>query len=78
MWSGDGSWARAESRDGEPPTVTQGGARRLWDALDAIRERWLRESALPCYGARAKAEPDGTTTLWRGRGQWAWKAVRHP
>lgn len=78
MWSDDGSWARAESRDGELPTVTQGGPRRLWDALDAIRERWLREGDLPCYGARAKVEPDGTTTLWRGRGQWAWKAVREP
>lgn len=78
MWADDGSWARAESRDSEAPTVTQGGPRRLWDALDAVRTRWLREGDLPCYGARAKVDPDGTTTLWRGRGAWAWKVVREP
>ncbi|SFP01152.1 methyltransferase domain-containing protein [Actinomadura madurae] len=78
MWSDDGSWARAESRDGELTTITQGGPRRLWDALDVIRARWLREGDLPCYGARAKVEPDGTTILWRGRGAWAWKVVRSP
>lgn len=78
MWSDDGSWARAESRDGELPTVAQGGPRRLWDALDGVRERWLREGDLPCYGARVKVEPDGATVLWRGRGSWAWKVVREP
>jgi protein-L-isoaspartate O-methyltransferase len=77
MWSGDGSWARAESHDGDT-TVTQGGHRRLWDALDAIRERWLHEGDLPCHGARVRVEPDGTTTLWRGRGAWAWKVALEP
>jgi protein-L-isoaspartate O-methyltransferase len=78
LWADDGSWARAEARDGEAVTITQGGPRRLWDALDAIRERWLREGDFPCYGARARVEPDGTTTLWRGGGAWAWRVVREP
>jgi hypothetical protein len=78
MWADDGSWARAESRDGEAATITQGGPRRLWNTLDAVRTRWLREGDLPCYGAQAMVEPDGTTTLWRGRGASAWKVVREP
>lgn len=78
IWADDGSWARAESRDGAAPIVTEGGPRRLWEALDAVRERWLRDGDLPCYGARATVDPDGTTTLWRGHGAGAWKAVRRP
>jgi protein-L-isoaspartate O-methyltransferase len=78
MWADDGSWARAESLDGGNPEITQGGPRRLWDALDAVRERMLAEGDLPCYGARVRVEPDGTTTVWRGRGAWAWKVVREP
>jgi protein-L-isoaspartate O-methyltransferase len=78
MWAGDGSWARAESHRGDNPIVTQGGPRRLWDALDAVRIRWLREGDLPCYGAQVRVDPDGTTTLRRGRGARAWQAVLEP
>ncbi len=49
----DGSWSRSTSRDGEAPTVHQSGPRRLWDILDDIRHRWLREGSLPVYGATA-------------------------
>jgi SAM-dependent methyltransferase len=78
MWTDDGSWARADDLGERGALVTQGGTRRLWDALDAIRRRWLRDGDLPCFGARVKVDPDGTTTLWRGRGKWAWKVVRRP
>ncbi|GAA2618669.1 methyltransferase domain-containing protein [Actinomadura fulvescens] len=67
MAHSDGSWARAvEAPDGEV-TVHQGGPRRLWDLLDAIRARWLREGSLPVNGARATIAPDGVITLRRGR-----------
>ena len=34
----DGSWARASEVGSESPVVHQGGARRLWDLLDEIRD----------------------------------------
>lgn len=64
----DGSWARAHA-DGpkEPVTVHQGGSRRLWDMLEAIRDRLNTVGVLPVYGARVTITPDGETTLSRGR-----------
>ncbi|GIH23921.1 protein-L-isoaspartate O-methyltransferase [Acrocarpospora phusangensis] len=63
----DGSWARAESTGGDPPTVHQGGPRRLWDELDHVRDYWLQHGALPLYGARVRVSPDGAIRLQRGR-----------
>lgn len=68
----DGSWARARSLDGRSlPLVYQGGPRRLWDELDAVRETWLREGAAPFLGARAMVLEDGTVKLARG----SWRAT---
>ncbi|WP_435865128.1 protein-L-isoaspartate O-methyltransferase family protein [Streptomyces spectabilis] len=64
----DGSWARAsaDSRRASP-TVHQGGPRRLFDALERIRNRLNTWGELPVYGARVAITPDGETTLSRGR-----------
>ncbi|MFM9445263.1 methyltransferase domain-containing protein [Streptomyces acidiscabies] len=63
----DGSWARAETKPvSRTATVHQGGPRRLYDMLDAIRWRWLEHGELPVYGARVTITPDGATTLTRG------------
>ena len=62
----DGSWARAEQRDGEV-TVHQSGPRRLWDRLDEVRDHWIRYGELPFRGARVLVEPDGVIQLRRGR-----------
>ncbi|MCY0961491.1 methyltransferase domain-containing protein [Streptomyces sp. H27-H5] len=63
----DGSWSRATTpADSATTTVHQGGPRRLWDELDAIRLRWLQHGELPVYGARVTIDPDGTTRLTRG------------
>ncbi|GGO16117.1 hypothetical protein GCM10010116_32480 [Microbispora rosea subsp. aerata] len=67
----DGSWARAEQIGREPPTVHQGGPRRLWDVLDEARDYWLQHGALPLYGANVTITPDGVIHLQRGR----WKAT---
>lgn len=67
----DGSWARAEGRWTDPPTVHQAGPRRLWDELERIRHRLNREGILPVYGAAVRIDPDGTTHLKRG----AWSAT---
>ncbi|WP_308250647.1 methyltransferase domain-containing protein [Nonomuraea rhizosphaerae] len=66
----DGSWARAEERDGAV-SVHQSGPRRLWSYLDAVRDRWIRDGELPFHGARAAVSPDGVITLTRG----AWTAT---
>ncbi|PRX70061.1 protein-L-isoaspartate(D-aspartate) O-methyltransferase (PCMT) [Nonomuraea fuscirosea] len=66
----DGSWARAEEREGDV-TVHQGGPRRLWDHLDVVRDHWIRHGELPFRGARATIGHDGVITLRRGR----WKAI---
>lgn len=71
MVHADGSWARATGRRGEAPTVHQGGPRRLWDVLDAIRHDWLSDGGLPAYGAAAEVSPDGILRLRRG----AWHAT---
>jgi protein-L-isoaspartate O-methyltransferase len=67
----DGSWARATATVDGPPTIHQSGPRRLWDALDEIRRAWLRDGALPAYGASVTITPDGAITLTRGH----WQAV---
>ncbi|MEU5302205.1 methyltransferase domain-containing protein [Streptomyces noursei] len=65
----DGSWARVEGRWIDPPTVHQGGPRRLWDELERIRHRLNAEGGLPVYGAQVRVDPDGTTHL--SRGNWS-------
>ncbi|MFI9261229.1 protein-L-isoaspartate(D-aspartate) O-methyltransferase [Streptomyces sioyaensis] len=62
----DGSWARAEGRRTDPPTVHQSGPRRLWEELERIRHRLNTEGSLPVYGAMVRIYPDGTTRLKRG------------
>ncbi|MGH3885799.1 MAG: methyltransferase domain-containing protein [Pseudonocardiaceae bacterium] len=69
MLHSDGSWARATSAGGDAPTVHQSGPRRLWDILDDIRYRWLRDGSLPVYGATVTITPDGVCHLRRGRWQ---------
>ncbi|MEU1806029.1 methyltransferase domain-containing protein [Streptomyces sp. NPDC019937] len=66
----DGSWARASAEDSEPPTVHQSGPRRLWDALERVRNRLNAEGGLPLLGARVRITPDGVCHLSRGR----WRA----
>ncbi|MEU5159107.1 protein-L-isoaspartate(D-aspartate) O-methyltransferase [Streptomyces sp. NPDC020875] len=64
----DGSWARATAPDRRAsPTVHQGGPRRLWDALEGIRDRLNMWGELPVHGARVTITPDGVTTLSRGK-----------
>lgn len=67
----DGSWARAEGYWTEPPTVHQGGPRRLWAELERIRHFLNHEGTLPVYGARVRIDPDGTCHFQRG----AWTAT---
>ncbi|WP_406737590.1 methyltransferase domain-containing protein [Streptomyces sp. NBC_00853] len=62
----DGSWARAIGEWTDPPTVHQGGPRRLWDILERIRTRLNTEGGLPLYGARAHVTADGVIHLTRG------------
>lgn len=63
----DGSWARATAEGTDRPTVHQGGPRRLWDILDAIRHDWLATGELPVRGARVFISPDGRTVIARGK-----------
>ena len=68
MYHADGSWARAIGRHDQPPTVYQGGPRRLWDILDDIRTQWIRDGALPIRGAHVSIiTPDGVIHLNHGR-----------
>ncbi|MEV0438961.1 methyltransferase domain-containing protein [Streptomyces spectabilis] len=62
----DGSWARAEGRWTDPPTVHQGGLRRLWGELERIRHKLNMEGSLGLYGYRVRIEPDGVCRLERG------------
>ncbi len=71
MAHSDGSWARATAVGTGAPTVRQGGPRRLWDELDAVRDDWARRGWTPWLGARAVIDDDGTIRLSSG----AWKAV---
>lgn len=71
MAHADGSWAKATAMHDEPPTVHQGGPRRLWDVLDEVRHQWLVDGSLPLYGAWVTVTPDGVIHLQRGR----WKAT---
>jgi protein-L-isoaspartate O-methyltransferase len=66
----DGSWARATAEWTGPPEVHQGGPRRLWSALERIRNRLNAEGALPLLGAKVRITPDGVCHLSRGR----WRA----
>lgn len=70
----DGSWARATGTGDEPPTVHQGGPRRLWGILDGIRLSWLRDGSLPVHGADATITPDGAIHLRHGH----WRATLPP
>ncbi|WP_436745439.1 methyltransferase domain-containing protein [Streptomyces sp. URMC 129] len=63
----DGSWARATATGDDPPAVHQGGPRRLWNELDAIRSYWLSNGELPVRGARVLIKPDGRAVLARGK-----------
>lgn len=68
----DGSWAQASAKDEHAaPEITQGGPRRLWDALDDHREYWLSHGYLQLYGARAFIQADGVIRLARGK----WRAT---
>lgn len=64
----DGCWARART-DGprQSPAVHQGGPRRLWGTLEAIRDRLNTWGELPVYGSQVTITPDGQTTLSQGR-----------
>ncbi|MEW2117047.1 hypothetical protein AB0945_17995 [Streptomyces sp. NPDC005474] len=63
----DGSWARAHTAPGSrTTTIHQGGPRRLYAVLEAIRWRWIEHGELPVYGARVTITPEGETTLSRG------------
>ncbi|MET8563209.1 protein-L-isoaspartate(D-aspartate) O-methyltransferase [Streptomyces flaveolus] len=63
----DGSWARATAHGHlDSPEVHEAGPRRLWDALERIRNRLNKEGSLPVYGARVSITPTGVTTLSRG------------
>jgi protein-L-isoaspartate O-methyltransferase len=65
----DGSWARAEGRWTDPPTVHQAGPRRLWRDLERIRHKLNIEGSLGLYGYRVCIEPDGVCRIMRGN--WA-------
>ncbi len=66
MVHADGSWARAEQTGDGLAVVHQGGPRRLWYLLDEARDHWLRNGALPLYGAKVRITQDGTIHLRRG------------
>ncbi|WP_167502454.1 methyltransferase domain-containing protein [Streptomyces malaysiensis] len=63
----DGSWARASAMWIDPPTVHQGGPRRLWTLLERIRHRLNAEGGLPIYGSRVHITPDGVCHFTRGK-----------
>ncbi|MBQ0852886.1 protein-L-isoaspartate(D-aspartate) O-methyltransferase [Streptomyces sp. BH-SS-21] len=68
----DGAWARATATGFlTSPVAHESGPRRLWSALEKIRDRLNRGGSLPVYGARVAITPEGETTLTRGN----WKAV---
>lgn len=51
----------------QPPTVHQGGPRRLWTTLERIRHRLNAEGGLPIYGSRVHITPDGVCHFTRGK-----------
>ncbi|MET8981234.1 hypothetical protein ABZX85_37125 [Streptomyces sp. NPDC004539] len=65
----DGSWARATAEGLDAPDVHEGGPRRLWLALERIRNRLNAEGGLPLLGADLRITPDGVCHLSRGRWQ---------
>lgn len=61
----DRSWARlADDQASGQPLVTQGGPRRLWDALEESAARWLRlgRPGLERFGV--SVTPDGAQHVW--------------
>lgn len=62
----DGSWARATGVGSQPPEVHQGGGRRLWDALAAVRSYWVEHGELPVRGAAVLVPAEGGVRLARG------------
>ncbi len=63
----DGSWARASAEWTDPPEVHQSGPRKLWTAVERIRNRLNTEGSLPLLGARVHIGPDGVCHFSRGR-----------
>lgn len=66
----DGSWARASAEWTDPPEVVQSGPRKLWGALERIRNRLNAEGSLPLLGAGVRITPEGVLHLSRGK----WRA----
>ena len=67
------SWARAY-RQGGTTTVYQDGPRRLWDELEASRDRW-HAAGRPAHDRLGlTVDPDGTHCLWvdRPTGEHSW------
>ncbi|MFF4603981.1 methyltransferase domain-containing protein [Streptomyces sp. NPDC001339] len=62
----DGSWARAEGHRDNPPTVHQGGPRRLWTTLERIRHLFNTQGSLGVYGFPVRIEPDGVCRITWG------------
>ncbi len=70
----DGSWAIATAQERQPPTIRQGGPRRLWNILERIRDDQTAHGQLHLYGAEVRIDPDGTCRLSHGN----WNAVIPP
>jgi hypothetical protein len=58
--------------------VHQGGPRRLWDILDAVRDDWLRRGHAPFLGASVRILDDGSIRLTHGDWQVAIPAAPAP
>jgi protein-L-isoaspartate O-methyltransferase len=68
----DGSWAYAQQEHpDQAPIVREAGPQRLWDRLEAHRDRWVSDGYLQVYGSAATITPDGAVHLRRGR----WEAT---
>lgn len=63
----DGSWARAIANRLDPPTVHQGGRRRLWETVERFLDRQYLEGSLSLYGSPVRIAPDGVCRLTCGR-----------
>lgn len=62
----DRSWARASAEWTDPPEVHQSGPRKLWTAVERIRNRLNAEGSLPLLGAQVRITPDGVCHFSRG------------
>ncbi|MER5277894.1 hypothetical protein ABT025_19355 [Streptomyces sp. NPDC002809] len=79
----DGSWARASAEWTDPPEVHQSGPRKLWTAVERIRNRLNAEGSLPLRGALVHITPDGVCRF--SRGGWSaslggdeWRSATRP